>query len=212
MESLIVLARGSAVVDNDGLARAMLRDTLAIAHSWRSTQTGVDLNRRVVVIADSDGVVDEDDVVDIVVAAADTSDDDAIASAADADFARGARAVAAITARTPTLPSYLLDHAFRALQFEPVVVGPTAEGAAWLTGVQRGARATAPSLGRPGALSALSADAFAAIALLPFWYLLPEDPGGATNWLWHLAGGRRGDSIAAATLSVLRRPVSEGPR
>ncbi len=199
MESLIVLARGSAVVDNDGLARAMLRDTLAIAHSWRSTQTGVDLNRRVVVIADSDGVVD-------------TSDDDAIASAADADFARGAHAVAAITARTPTLPSYLLDHAFRALQFEPVVVGPTAEGAAWLTGVQRGARATAPSLGRPGALSALSADAFAAIALLPFWYLLPEDPGGATNWLWHLAGGRRGDSIAAATLSVLRRPVSEGPR
>lgn len=206
MESLIVLARGSAVVDNDGLARAMLRDTLALAHSWRSTQTGVDLNRRVVVIVDDAGVVSDDDDVDVVVANGE-SDDDALAAAADADFARGARAVAAITGRSPTLPSYLLDHAFRALQFEPVVVGPTADAGAWLTGRQRGARGRVPALGRAGALSvdAMAAAELAAIALLPFWYLIPEDKDQAAAWLWHLAGGRRGDSIASATLSVLRR-------
>ena len=201
MESLIVMARGDAVVDNDSLARAMLTDTLVVARSWRAIQTGVDLNRRVAVIADH-RLVDDD--VEVVVVGRDVSDRDALAAAVDADFARGARAVAAITARSPTLPSYLLDHAFRALQFEPVVVGPTADAGTWLVGIQRGCAAAPPPLAVPQALA--SGDDVSALALLPFWYLIPDVVTDAAAWLWHIAGSRRGDAAADATLSVLRRP------
>ena len=145
-----------------------------------------------------------DDDVEVVVVGRDVSDRDALAAAVDADFARGARAVAAITARSPTLPSYLLDHAFRALQFEPVVVGPTADAGTWLVGIQRGCAAAPPPLAVPQALA--SGDDVSALALLPFWYLIPDVVTDAAAWLWHIAGSRRGDAAADATLSVLRRP------
>jgi glycosyltransferase A (GT-A) superfamily protein (DUF2064 family) len=217
MESLIVLARGGAVVDKDGLAQAMVRDTLRFVDTWRHTQGGVDPNRRVIVLVDDAAVLDGafDDGhdtagdIDVVVVAADVTDQAAVKGAADADFARGARAVAAITGRSPTLPSYLLDHAFRALQFEPVVVGPTADGAAWLVGLQRGSTAHLPPLGVPQALSDENAREYGvdvnALALLPFWYVIPDVAAEALPWMWHLEGGRRGDSKAEATLSVLRR-------
>lgn len=170
---------------------AFLHDTLALAVKWRETHVAADLNRQVVVVVppherDLLAARLEPFAVRLEVAAA--APEDAVDAVVANEFGRGARSVAIIGITTPSLPPFLLDHAFRALQFHPVVAGPSFDDGTWLVGAQRVAPAVVHSLlpGRPRALLQAESTLHAvdvALALLPFWFTVEGD---VERVRWHL--------------------------
>jgi len=194
VETLIIFCdpprhrRSRGVVD-DGLARAFIEATIDTGAQWRATRVAADFNRKLVLCVDAD---DESAPWDALAATAGARVErvpeaplGALRTAAfTAEFDRGARAVAAIGVDAPSLPTFLLDHAFRALGFERAVVGPTFDGGAWLVGAQRPVPPALTTLpwGHAG-LCAAAHDALGA-HVLPFWY----DVASATDLerlRWH---------------------------
>ena len=183
MESLILIASGPAdrsrawlrATCGDAVAaqisRAFIEDTLQTCAAWRATRTGADFNRKVVVSIAANREGDDmpwGALADAAGARLEVRADDDVHRLCAGEFERGARAVAVIGDATPTLPAWLLDHAFLALQFEPVVVGPTVTGAAWLLGAQRHARDALTGLAW-GAVTVDDVARHTAPHLLPFW-------------------------------------------
>lgn len=154
-------------------------DAARLCARFRAERAGADQNRRVVFCVS--GSVDDPIVRELAAVAgarveAAVGDTPAaqLEHAVVAEFERGARAVCVVGTTTPTLPAYLVDHAFRALLWERVVVGPTFDGGVWLLGLQRPAPPVFPaSWATPSSLPAYSAQLQAhglQPHLLPFWY------------------------------------------
>lgn len=195
-DALPAIARRLGEAAARALADACRRDLVQTAVAWQDIHSGADLNRRVVVIVDA---TEHEAIAPAIEAAgarcerATAEGGTGIAHAVAGEFDRGARAVAVVGVQTPTLPTYLLDHAFRALQFERLVVGPSFDGGLWLVGSQRPASTSLAALepGRPGSLRAAEAalrDAGDAPHLLPFWHTIDDDLGPVA---WHLRQLRR---------------------
>jgi len=201
------------------LADAVFDDLLATGVRWRETRIAADFNRRLVVVAPASEQGRLGPRVDAAGARLERArgdGDEAIAHAFADEFERGARAVALIGLVAPTVRAHHLDHAFRALQFERLVVGPAFDGGTWLVGAQRPAPASIGALppGRPGALldreQALR-EAGDTVHLLPFWYTLDDD---LERLAWHLrqASPER-DPCAPRTRDALARlPTPPTPR
>lgn len=173
------------------LADAVFDDLLATAVRWRETRIAADFNRRLVVISPASEHARLGARVDATGARLERTrgdGDEALAHAFADEFERGARAVAVIGMAAPALRAHHLDHAFRALQFERLVVGPAFDGGTWLVGSQRPAPASIMALppGRPGALLAREdalREAGETVHLLPFWYTVDDD---LERLAWHL--------------------------
>lgn len=174
------LARERSDRDALLLTAGFLFDIADMCARWRGQHVAVDQNRRVALYA-SPGV--DDPVLAEAARRAGArleqqQGDDLgarLRHAFDSEFERGARAVCAIGADSPTLPLHLLDEAFRALVWERVVLGPTFDGGYWLVGCQR----PAPDLfiGVPWSTPAVLAHTLGKLKqsgiepqLLPFWY------------------------------------------
>lgn len=182
------------------LAAGFLLDTALLCGRWRSERVAVDQNRRVAVYATPD--IEDPTVVEAArIAGArlerqEGSDlGERLRRAFDAEFARGARAVAVIGADAPTLPLQLLDEAFRALLWERVALGPSFDGGYWLVGAQR----PAPDLFTdvPWSTTQVMAATLTALrahgvdpAILPFWYDVDE-PSDVDRLVWHVRAVRR---------------------
>ncbi len=186
------------------LSLGFLVDTARLCGRWRKEHGGaVDANRRLAFYVDP--AVEDPILVDLAFQAgarlerqqgADLGE--RLHHAFDAELARGARAVCAIGADSPTLPLHLLDHAFRALLFERVILGPTFDGGYWLVGAQRPQPnlfmgipwSTAAVLPRTAAL--LEAQGISP-HLLPFWYDVDE-AADLERLVWHLRAVRAENS------------------
>lgn len=199
------LARERGDVDALKLASAFLLDTCDVLARWQAQRVGADQNRRVVLYA----APHTDDP--ILVEAARRAhcriepqgDGDLGARLKRAftnEFERGARAVAAIGADSPTLPAYLLDEAFRALAWERVVLGPTFDGGYYLVGAQR----PPPDIfdAMPWSTPSLLATTLARLRahdvrahLLPFWYDIDE-AADLERLVWHVRALRERDARA----------------
>jgi uncharacterized protein len=182
------------------LAAAFLADTAAVARAWLSQRVAADQNRRVVFYVDQGK---EDAVLADLAAGCGARLElqqgahlgERLKHAVDAELARGARAVAVVGADSPTLPPHLLDEAFRALLWEPVVLGPTFDGGYWLIGVQRPAPPIFDDV--PWSTPAVLPLTLSRLALtntrfhlLPFWY--DVDTGADLERLvWHVQAIRR---------------------
>jgi glycosyltransferase A (GT-A) superfamily protein (DUF2064 family) len=198
------------------LRTAFLADLAETCRRWRAERVGVDPNRRIVFVPDAD----EDDIVVVDLAARAGArvarverGGPGIASVVHDEFDRGARSVVVLAPAAPTLPVHLVDHAFRALQWERCVLGPTFVGGLWLLGVQRGAPLIVPeapwSTPQTAVLLASRWRARgpddAPAHLLPFWF----DVAGADDverLVWHVRATRAADpDTATATWSALAR-------
>lgn len=155
MESLVVFARQpvagavkTRLAESIGDAAAVqlycgfLEDTVTTCANWRKQTVGADPNRRLVFAVDPSA--DDPLIAELarrggmhVVEQGEGDLGDRLKRAMDAEFARGARSVCVIGSDAPTLPRSHLDHAFRALHFEPAVFGPSFDGGYWLVGAQR---------------------------------------------------------------------------
>jgi rSAM/selenodomain-associated transferase 1 len=228
MESLVVFAKrplagrvktrlssGRGDAQAALLYGAFLQDTARACLKWREQSVAVDPNRRLVWMLEPDG--EDPVIVELarrcgarVTPQGDGDLGDRLARAFKAEFDRGARAVCAIGTDSPTLPPHLVDHAFRALMFERVVLGPTFDGGYWLVGAQR----PPPDLftdipwSTPDVLQTTldhlrsqDVDGY----LLPFWYDVDEE-ADLDRLLWHIRALRAHDPTAAtATWSALRQ-------
>ena len=190
------------------LAEAIFDDVLATAARWRDTRIAADFNRRLVVVAPASEHGRLSPRVEAVggrLELARGDDDDAIAWAMTDEFGRGARAVALLGVTAPTVSSHHIDHAFRALQFERLVVGPAFDGGTWLVGAQRPAPASMAALapGRPRTLldheQALR-ETGDTIHLLPFWYTVDGD---LERLAWHLRQSLPERALAPRTRDAL---------
>jgi glycosyltransferase A (GT-A) superfamily protein (DUF2064 family) len=185
------LARRLGTEAAQALADAIFDDLLATGVRWRETRIAADFNRRLVVVAPASEHARLGARVDATGARLERSrgdDDETLAWAFADEFERGARAVAMIGMAAPTLRTHHLDHAFRALQFERLVVGPAFDGGTWLIGSQRPAPASIVALqpGRAGTLLAHEdalREAGDAVHLLPFWYTVDDE---LERLAWHL--------------------------
>ncbi len=188
---------------------AFFDDTLALALRWRETRVGADFNRQVVVATsgrrDSLAVrVDHPGVrLDV------TDDTSTVAQLFSREYVRGARAVAMVGVTTPSLPVFLLHHAFRALRFHRVVVGPSFDDGTWLVGAQRPAPDVINALAPGHATALLRAEpalrsADVALGLLPYWFTTDDD---LIRLRWHLRQPYTSgvEVIAPKTLEVLER-------
>lgn len=203
--------------DADGvalrLATAFLADTAALCGRWRKEQTVVDANRRLAFYTDPD--TRDPILVDLAFQAGARLElqqgkdlGERLKNAFDAELARGARAVCAIGSDSPHLPLHLVDHAFRALLWERVILGPTFDGGYWLVGSQR----PSPTLfeGIPWSTAGVLPATLSLLAgqgehahLLPFWYDV-DDAADLERLAWHLGAARREDpGLAAHTWQAL---------
>lgn len=155
MESLIVFAKNpilgqvkTRLAESHGheaavrLYTAFLLDTMDLVSRWRNEKVAVDPNRRLIlyVTPESDDPVFAECVRRSgaklqVQPPGDLGE--RLATIFETEFSRGARAVCAVGSDSPTLPMHLLEYAFRALQWQRVVLGPTADGGYWLVGAKR---------------------------------------------------------------------------
>lgn len=228
MESLVLFAKAPIAGrvktrlagergDRDALIlySAFLRDVVTACARWRDQSVAVDPNRRLVLYVDPD----ENDP--IFAEAARASGARLVPQPAgdlgerlrfifEAEFARGARAVCAIGSDSPTLPVHELDHAFRALLWERVVIGPTFDGGYWLIGAQRPAPDVFSDIpwSTPSVVNRTIATLRAQQVtpyLLPFWYDVDE-AADLETLVWHVRNLRERDALAcAATWDALRR-------
>jgi rSAM/selenodomain-associated transferase 1 len=178
------LARERNNQDALTLTTGFLFDVADTCARWRGEKVAVDQNRRVALYA-TPGIDDPvlAEAARRAGARLETQQGDDLGarlrSAFEAEFDRGARAVCAIGADSPTLPLHLLDEAFRALVWERVVLGPAFDGGYWLIGSQR----PAPDLfsGVPWSTQGVLAHTIGKLKqlaiephLLPFWYDVDE--------------------------------------
>ncbi len=187
------------------LYAGFLMDIAATCARWRGEKIAVDQNRRLVVYAapDADDPVMAEFARRAGAATAVQVEGDLgqkLKAAFEAEFQRGARAVCAIGADSPTLPVGMLDEAFRALLWERAVLGPTFDGGYWLVGAQRPApdlftdipwsspSVLARTLGR---LRAQQVEGH----LLPFWYDIDEAVD-LERLVWHVKTLREKDDTA----------------
>ncbi|MCP4503783.1 MAG: glycosyltransferase [Deltaproteobacteria bacterium] len=124
------------------LYSAFLCDLAETCAQWAQQSVGVDPNRRLVLYA-------EPDVEDPVLAeiarrtgartCSQVEGDlgERMRSCIEDEFNRGARSVCIIGSDSPHLMCHQLDHAFRALMWHHVVLGPSFDGGYWLVGSQR---------------------------------------------------------------------------
>lgn len=197
------------------LYSAFLRDTVAACARWRDQQVAVDPNRRLVLYVDPD----ENDPIFAEAARASGARmlqqpagdlGERLRFAFEAEFARGARAVCAVGSDSPTLPAHELDHAFRALAWERVVIGPTFDGGYWLIGAQRPAPDVFSDI--PWSTPSVVNRTLAKLRgqgvtpyLLPFWYDV-DVASDLETLVWHLRNLRERDpSACAATWDALVR-------
>jgi hypothetical protein len=176
------------------LAASFLLDTAALCARWGSEQVAVDQNRRIALYASPD--VDDPVLAEAARRAGARLEVQQgkdlgarLKHAFHLEYERGARAVCAIGADSPTLPLHLLDEAFRALLWERAVLGPTFDGGYWLVGAQR----PAPDLWSdvPWSTPAVLAHTVAKLRaqglephLLPFWYDVDE-AADLERLVWH---------------------------
>jgi glycosyltransferase A (GT-A) superfamily protein (DUF2064 family) len=188
---------------------AFFDDTLALARRWRETRVAADFNRQVVVATperrDSLAVRVDHPGVRLEV----TDDTSTVGQLFSREYGRGARAVAMVGVTTPSLPVFLLHHAFRALQFHRVVVGPSFNDGTWLVGAQRPAPDVIDALAPGHATALLRAEpalraADVALGLLPYWFTTDDD---LNRLRWHLRQPSTSgvEVIATKTLEVLER-------
>lgn len=185
---------------------AFLQDTARACLKWREQTVAVDPNRRLVWMLEPHG--DDPVIVELarrcgarIVPQGDGDLGDRLSRAFKAEFERGARAVCAIGTDSPTLPPHLVDHAFRALMFERVVLGPTFDGGYWLVGAQRPAPDIFSDIpwSTPETLQTTLDKLRAQDApgyLLPFWYDVDND-GDLDRLAWHVRALRDQDPTAA---------------
>ncbi len=192
------------------LCEALIDDTLALAKRWRETRFAADFNRQVVVATPGrrDGLMQRVDHRSFRLEHIDDASPGVIGQLFAHEYGRGARAVAMLGMTTPSLPVFLLDHAFRALQFHPVVVGPSFDDGTWLVGAQRPAPDVVDALAPGHAKALLHAEpalraADVALALLPFWFTTDDD---LTRLRWHL---RQPSSSGAEVLAPCTRALLE---
>lgn len=212
MESLILIANGPSHSTRSGLraaygdavatrlTHAFTQDTLVACASWRVTRAGADLNRKLVLSVDALDATEPTGttwsaLADAAGARLDVREGNGgLLSLCAGEYERGARAVAVIGDTSPSLPTFLLDHAFRALQFEPVVMGATLDGHGWLLGAQRHARETMAGLH----FHDITVDRLSAQSvphLLPFWYRV-DDATDVARLGWHARCVRSTDGTA----------------
>ncbi len=194
------------------LQTAFLVDTADLCRRWRLSRAVGDANRRVVFDVCDDAV--DPVIVDVawragahVVCGSGQTPAERLRSVVDAEFARGARAVVVIGPRTPTLPAHLVDHAFRALAWERVVLGPSFDGGLWLVGQQRGRVVVVPDgpWSTPQTMALLSTRLPEPPHLLPFWYDIAR-ADDVERLVWHLRIQRAANTDAApATWRALQR-------
>jgi rSAM/selenodomain-associated transferase 1 len=189
------------------LAAGFLLDTAAVCAQWKAQKIAVDQNRRVAIY----GAPDVDDPILAEAARragarleVQRGNDlgQRLRHAFEAEYERGARAVAAVGADSPTLPVHLLDEAFRALIWERVVLGPTFDGGYWLVGAQR----PAPDLFSdvpwstpavlPHTVNKLRASGVEP-HLLPFWYDV-DQAADLERLVWHAKSLRASSSEQVA--------------
>lgn len=198
------LAKERGAKDAVRLGSGFLEDTARLCGRWRTERTGADQNRKLVFCVDD---VDDPIIRELAVVAGariERQHGDSLGERLQHAFAteldRGARAVCAVGADTPTLPSWMLEHAFRALLWECVVLGPTFNGGVWLLGVQR----PAPDLfsstpwSTPAVLAVTSERLRAQGIephLLPFWYDV-EAAADLERLVWHARALRAHDAAA----------------
>lgn len=225
MESLVLFARAPVLgevktrlaerLGAEKAARlyaAFLLDTLDVCASWRAQTIAVDPNRRLVLYV-TPGV---DDPIFAecarrsgaqIVAQPEGPLGERLAAIFSQEFDRGARAVCAIGSDAPTLPLHLIEHAFRALRWERVVLGPSADGGYWTIGAQR----PAPDLftgipwSTPDVMSTTLAHLHAQDVpahILPFWYDVDDDTGLA-QLTWHLQALRQTQAVCPATWALI---------
>lgn len=177
------------------LYTAFLFDIVDVCAEWRRQTVAADPNRRLILYATPDA---EDPILAECARRSgarcavqpDGDLGERLQAIFEQEFARGARAVCAIGSDSPTLPLHLVEHAFRALQWERVVLGPSFDGGYWTIGAQRPApdlftdipwstdrvvEATLERTAREGVAS----------HLLPFWYDVDE-PEDLRTLVWHL--------------------------
>lgn len=195
------------------LYTAFLQDTATACGQWRAQTVASDPNRRLVFACAPDG---DDPVIARVaqqagarvVAQQGDSLGERLAHAFEEEYSRGARAVCAVGTDSPTMPSYLLDDAFRALHWEQVVLGPTFDGGYWLVGAQRPAPAMFSDI--PWSTPAVLATTLSTLRrqnvaplLLPFWYDV-DVAGDLERLVWHVKAARARDATALpATFAAL---------
>jgi rSAM/selenodomain-associated transferase 1 len=164
---------------------AFVQDTLATCVRWKEEKIAADPNRRVVVYSsDKEGMSELESLLpDEQFQVFEQAEGDLgtrLQAAFDAEFDRGGRAVCIIGTDAPNLPKHLLDHAFRALAWEKVTLGPAFDGGYWLVGAQR----VTPDIFReiPWSTDAVLEQTLAKMQaqdltchLLPFWYDVDED-------------------------------------
>jgi len=206
------LARERGRVDAVVLQIALLADVAEAGRRWRAARAVGDENRRLVFAVDDDGA--DPVVVDLawrvgahLERGAGGSPAERLRAVVDAEFARGARAVAVVGSRAPTLPPHLVEHAFRALAWERCVLGPTFDGGLWLLGVQRAAPVALPGgdWSCPQTLGLLAARLPEPPHLLPFWYDV-ADADAVERLVWHLRALRALDrATAPASWRALER-------
>ncbi len=196
------------------LYSAFLQDTAAICAAWQSQKFGVDPNRRLVLcVADQ---IEDPLMVDVarkggarIILQSEGDLGERLTAAFQDEFDRGARSVCAVGGDSPTLPSHLIEHAFRALQWERVVIGPTFDGGYWLVGAQRPAPEIFSQI--PWSTAAVTLRTLAKLrkqnvdgALLPFWYDI-DSASDLERLAWHLTACRsREPSVGAATWKALK--------
>jgi hypothetical protein len=213
--------------DAVALGTAFVVDAGDLCARWRTERIGADPNRRVVLL----GPGHDDPIVSDLAFRANahvenppgTSLRERVTTVMEAEFGRGARAVAVLAARAPTLPLHLVDHAFRALHWERSVIGPTFHGGLWLLGAQRGTPLSLPDTSWSTALAAAQVASRLALHdvhphLLPFWYDV-DSAADVETLVWHLRAARAHDARAGtATWEALARrgfvsaqPARQGP-
>lgn len=177
------------------LYTAFLLDTMDIVARWRNETVAVDPNRRLVLYVTPEY---EDPVFAECVRRSgaklllqpDGDLGERLAQIFEKEFARGARAVCAVGSDSPTLPLHLIEYAFRALQWQRVVLGPTADGGYWLVGARRPAPDIftdipwSTRMVMPRTVERLSQHQIEP-HFLPFWYDV-DDGNGIEALKWHL--------------------------
>ncbi|MBN2361738.1 MAG: DUF2064 domain-containing protein, partial [Deltaproteobacteria bacterium] len=222
MESLIIVAKRpqpgavlTEIAERHGADKAtrlyiaFMQDLACVASAFRNSPLPSDANRKALLLVD-EGT--DDPVVDEVARLAggralgveSAHWSGRMIAGMRNEFDRGARSVVALLTEAPTVPPHLVDHAFRALLFHDVVVGPTCDGQIYLVGACR----PLPGLFEqvdwtsPELLAAILAAAgrSTSLHLLPYWYRVCQASHlrPLRTYLAYLRGRESASSIATA--------------
>ena len=132
----------------------------------------------------------------------------------ESEFDRGARSVGLLSGLAPSTPPHLLEQAFRALLFHPVVAGPDLAGLTYFFGMQRPLPDFFPRLDwdpMPDICQVLGVQTRPqTVHLLPFWTQLGTAAG--LSWFASHTSYRATDNteVGAASAALLQRHAAWG--